>query len=104
MPVDAEQKARHCTLMVLAAAQLADCAPEEAQKRALARYAFVFADAGLEWMRKWRNELARSGEREQERCGRLQAEAAGAGGGARRGRRGARLPWGKAASGGGDAR
>lgn len=59
MPVDAQLKARHCVLMLLAAARLVDCAPEEAQKRALARYVFVFADAGLDWIRIWRNELAR---------------------------------------------
>lgn len=65
--VDTQLKAQHCTMMLLAAATLADCAPEEAQKGALARYSFVFADAGLEWMRIWRNELARSHEPGQQR-------------------------------------
>lgn len=57
--VDPPGKARHCTLMLLAAAVLADCAPEDVQKRALARYSFLFADAALDWMRKWRNQLKR---------------------------------------------
>jgi hypothetical protein len=45
--------------MLLAAAVLADCAPDDIQKRALARYSFLFADAALEWMRIWRNQLKR---------------------------------------------
>jgi hypothetical protein len=53
--------------MALAAAQLADLAPKEAHKRALARYTFVFADAGLDWLRIWRNEFARSDDREDQR-------------------------------------
>ncbi len=53
--------------MALAAARLADLAPKEVHKRALARYTFVFADAGLGWLRIWRNELARSGDREDQR-------------------------------------
>jgi hypothetical protein len=57
--VDPPGKARHCTLMLMAAAVLADCAPEDVQKRALARYSFLFADAALEWMRRWRNQLKR---------------------------------------------
>ena len=57
--VDPSGKARHCTLMLMASSVLADCAPEEVQKRALARYSFLFADAALEWMRKWRNQLRR---------------------------------------------
>jgi hypothetical protein len=57
--VDPPGKARHCTLMLLAAAVLADCAPKDVQQRALARYSFLFADAGLEWMRIWKNRLKR---------------------------------------------
>jgi hypothetical protein len=43
--------------MLLAAANLADCAPEDNQQRALARYTFLYADALLEWARRWRNQL-----------------------------------------------
>jgi hypothetical protein len=43
--------------MLLAAAVLADCAPEDIQQRALARYTFLYADALLEWARRWRNQL-----------------------------------------------
>ncbi len=53
--------------MALAAAQLADLAPKEAHKRAFARYTFLFADAGLEWLRIWRNQFARNGVREDRR-------------------------------------
>ena len=53
--------------MALCAARLADCALEETQKRTLARYSFVFADAGLHWLRIWRNQLARSGDRASQR-------------------------------------
>ena len=53
--------------MALAAAQLADRAPKEVHKRTLARYTFVFADAGLHWLRIWRNELARHGDPEDQR-------------------------------------
>jgi hypothetical protein len=56
---DAAGKARHCTLMLLAAAVLADCAPKAVQQRALARYSFLYADAGLLWLRRWRNALKR---------------------------------------------
>jgi hypothetical protein len=56
---DPPAKARHCVLMMLAAVALADSVPEEIHKRALARYSFLYADAGLEWMRKWRNRLKR---------------------------------------------
>lgn len=45
--------------MLLAAPILADCAPDDVQKRALARYTFLFADAALEWMRRWKNQLKR---------------------------------------------
>ena len=55
--VDPPGKARHCTLMLLAASVLADCAPEDNQQRALARYTFLYADALLEWARRWRNQL-----------------------------------------------
>lgn len=57
--IDPPAKARHCVLMMLAAVTLAESVPEEIQKRALARYVFLYADAGLEWMRKWRNRLKR---------------------------------------------
>lgn len=57
--IDPPAKARHCILMMLAAVVLADSVPEEIQKRSLARYAFLYADAGLEWMRRWRNQLKR---------------------------------------------
>lgn len=57
--VDPSAKARHCTLMLLAAPILADCAPDDVQKRALARYTFLFADAALEWMRRWKNQFKR---------------------------------------------
>jgi hypothetical protein len=57
---DAPGKARHATLMLLAAGALADCAPEVVQKRALARYSFLFGEAALEWLRRWRNQLKRS--------------------------------------------
>jgi len=43
--------------MLLAAPVLADCAPEDIQKRALARYTFLFADSALDWMRRWKNQL-----------------------------------------------
>jgi hypothetical protein len=43
--------------MLLAASVLADCAPEDNQQRALARYTFLYADALLEWARRWRNQL-----------------------------------------------
>jgi hypothetical protein len=59
---DPPGKARHATLMLLAAGALADCAPEEAQKRALARYCFLFGEAALEWLRPWRNQLKRSAD------------------------------------------
>jgi hypothetical protein len=45
--------------MLLAAAVLADCAPEEIQKRALARYAFLYGESALLWLRRWRNQLKR---------------------------------------------
>jgi hypothetical protein len=57
--VDPPGKARHCTLMLLAAAALADCAPDDVQQRALARYTFLYADALLDWARRWRNQLKR---------------------------------------------
>jgi hypothetical protein len=61
--VDSPGKARHCTLMLLAAGTLADCAPDDVQQRALARYTFLFADALLLWARRWRNELKRDPSR-----------------------------------------
>lgn len=57
--IDPAGKARHCTLMLLAAPVLADCAPDDVQKRALARYTFLFADSALDWMRRWKNQLKR---------------------------------------------
>jgi hypothetical protein len=48
--------------MLLAAAVLADCAPNDVQQRALARYSFLFADAALDWMRIWKNQLKRQAE------------------------------------------
>lgn len=45
--------------MLLVASLLADCAPGDLQQRALARYAFLYADALLEWARRWRNKLKR---------------------------------------------
>lgn len=57
---DAPGKARHATLMLLAAGALADCAPEVVQKRTLARYSFLFGEAALEWLRRWRNQLKRT--------------------------------------------
>ena len=45
--------------MLLASAVLADSVPDDVQKRALARYAFLFGDAALVWMRRWRNQLKR---------------------------------------------
>lgn len=57
--IDPPAKARHCVLMMLSAVALAESVPEEIQKRAMARYAFLYADAALEWMRKWRNQLKR---------------------------------------------
>ena len=57
--VDPPGKTRHCTLMLLVASVLAYCAPDDLQQRALARYAFLYADALLEWARRWRNELKR---------------------------------------------
>jgi hypothetical protein len=48
--------------MLLSAGVLAECAPDDIQKRALARYTFLYADAGLQWARRWRNQLARNAE------------------------------------------
>lgn len=45
--------------MAVAAATLADCVPEDLQRRTLARYSFLFSDAALGWLRKWRNVLKR---------------------------------------------
>ncbi len=57
--VDVQAKARHCALMLLAAAALADCAPDDVHHRALARYCFLYAEALLLWARRWRNDLKR---------------------------------------------
>jgi hypothetical protein len=57
--IDPPAKARHSTLMLLAAAELAGWAPEDIQQRALARYCFLYADSALEWLRRWRNQLKR---------------------------------------------
>jgi hypothetical protein len=59
---DPSGKARHSTLMILAAGALADCAPEVVQKRSLARYSFLFGEAALDWLRRWRNQLKRSAD------------------------------------------
>jgi hypothetical protein len=59
---DAPGKARHATVMLLAAGALADCAPEVVQKRTLARYSFLFGEAALEWLRRWRNQLKRAAD------------------------------------------
>lgn len=59
--VDPRGKARHCTLMLLSAGVLADTAPEILQRRGLARYVFMFADELLLWVRRWRNQVRRSG-------------------------------------------
>jgi hypothetical protein len=45
--------------MLLAASVLADCAPDDIQQRALARYTFLYGDAFLGWARRWRNNLKR---------------------------------------------
>jgi hypothetical protein len=45
--------------MLLAAAVLADIAPEEIQKRTLARYSFLYGESALLWLRRWRNQLKR---------------------------------------------
>lgn len=54
-----QAKARHCVLMAACAAVLADLTPGERQKLVLARYTFLWADEGLGWLRRWRNELKR---------------------------------------------
>lgn len=51
-------KARHCLLMLNAAAVLAECAPDDLQARGLARYSFMYADAFLLWARRWRVQLS----------------------------------------------
>lgn len=61
--VDPRGKARHCTLMLLSAGVLADCAPDALQQRTLARYVFLYGDALLLWARRWRNQLRRQGTR-----------------------------------------
>src|SRR4051794_36243325 len=53
--------------MLLCAPVLAGDAPQVAQERALSRYAFLWADSLLGWCRRWRNEVARSGDRDRER-------------------------------------
>src|SRR5215213_863037 len=57
--VDAPGKARHSVMLMLAAAALADCAPEDIQQRSLARYAFLYGESALVWCRRWRNQLKR---------------------------------------------
>lgn len=47
--------------MLLAAAVLADCAPEDIQQRAFARYSFLYGESALLWLRRWRNQLKREG-------------------------------------------
>jgi hypothetical protein len=59
MIVDPPGKARHCTVMLLSAALLAQNAPEEPEARILARYTFLYADALVLWARRWRKQLAR---------------------------------------------
>lgn len=55
---DPPGKTRHCMLMLYAAATLAECAPDDLQARALARYTFMYADAFLGWARRWRVQLS----------------------------------------------
>lgn len=57
--VEAPGKARHSVSLLLAATALADCAPEDIQQRSLARYAFLYGEAALVWLRRWRNQLKR---------------------------------------------
>lgn len=45
--------------MLLAAGVLADCTPDDIQKRAMARYTFLYADSLLLWAQRWRNQLKR---------------------------------------------
>src|SRR5690349_7207586 len=59
--VDPQGKARHCTLMLLSAGVLADCAPDALQQRTLARYVFLYGNALLLWARRWRNQQRRQG-------------------------------------------
>jgi hypothetical protein len=56
---DPPGKARHSTLMLLSAALISDQLPDLIQRRAMARYVFLYGDAALLWCQRWRTILKR---------------------------------------------
>lgn len=55
----APAKTRHSALMLLAATILADFVRDDAAKRILGRYTFLYGDSMLLWASRWRNALKR---------------------------------------------